>query len=102
MFKEIESFENNLVNSISNDFVTQFDRIVIDGLKLKGYVFKDRIELSAFIESNCFATEKDNMVTYYVNNVPFLLHKRLNNINPITNIEGTITITVDFGEYTYL
>lgn len=77
---------------------------MIHGLKLKGFEFKNRIELENFIKDNCSCADdlKKQIRTYYIKSVPFLLHCYKTEIKPIISDSIEVTITADLGFYRFL
>ena len=89
---------------ILNDLSFKFDKLIIEGLKRKGFEFKHKLELEAFIKERCRCEDNVDLKkrTYYIDNIPFFLHDY--NIEPIDHIKTNdgYTITANLGTYTYL
>lgn len=92
----LEELRNNLTNKL--------EQVVIEGLKLKGFVFENKNELVNFvkehvrIEDNVEYQEK----VYYVKDIPFLLHRYQIVIEPPTEINRSIVMSANIGHYCYL
>jgi hypothetical protein len=78
-----------MIEKIIKDFnkviIENLNKIIIEGLKLKGYTFKNRLELILFIEKNCSTTKNKEYTIYKVKEEPFLLRC----INKNFNIDTT-------------
>lgn len=97
-------YPSEIMEQIIQSFSKKIDEIVIDGLKLKGYYFDNKIELEAFIKENCSAFKSGNETTYFVKGKPFLIHIFKDEVDPIAydQITGETTIKANYGEYKYL
>ncbi len=99
----------SLIADLSNKLLSQLDKkledFIIEGLKRKGFEFREKIELIQFIKSNCKCEDRIDIKqrTYFVNDIPFFLHcyEIKNEFNPIT-IDREIKMSVNYGSYTYL
>lgn len=100
----MENSQNELIKNISDSLTKKMESIFIDGLKLKGFEFENRKELELFVKSNCRAEYLEGKMekVYYVNNIPFLLHKYSFDISPICEVDGSIKISGNYGSYSYL
>jgi len=96
--------EEQIMQQLSKDINNSFDKLLIDGLILKGYKFFDRLELEVFIKEYCRCADdlRNQTKTYYVKNIPFLLHCYKTEINPIVSDKKEISINADLGFYKYL
>jgi hypothetical protein len=67
----------NINNKILNGIVASLDNYILEGLKRKGFEFKDRFEIEMFIKENCKVVDNEKLKekTFYVNKTPFFLHK---------------------------
>lgn len=95
----------DLINNIPEGFSWEFDKLLVEGLKRKGFVFKDRMDLQEFARSECSTTEdilrKER--TFYVRSKPFFMYKYEQNVEiGILKKDGSTTITAIYGYYTYL
>ena len=92
------------LNNIRMELSKMLDNVFIEGLKLKGFEFENRIELESFIKSNCkceYHVDVKEKI-YYVNNIPFLLHKYESEYDFDINKINKNRITVNFGSYCFL
>lgn len=83
----------------------QLEDYMIEGLKRKGFEFKNRTEFENFIKSNCRCEDRTDIKqrTYFVNDIPFFLHcyemeMDLNQIQ--TDME--LKVSANYGRYAYL
>jgi len=109
-YLELINGNDNVDTFLRKEFIKKtiksFDNLIIEGLKRKGYEFKNHLELTKFIKERCKCT--DNILTnekvYYVDDTPFFLHKYKNDFeinNPIEN-DNSVTMSIDFGEYAFI
>ena len=98
------SKENQITNYIINYLVNKLDNIIVEGLKLKGFKFKNKNELETFIKTRCRRTDNIKLKEhiYYVDNIPFLLHNYEVIYEPITVEDKEIKINANFGKYSFL
>ena len=96
-----KDFASTILNSLNK----KFEDLVVEGLKKKGFEFENRVELEAFIKSNCRCEENIelNQRIYFIDNTPFLLHY-YNSEPPqmITSEAGEYNMTANLGTYAYL
>ena len=77
----------------------------IEGLKRKGFEFEKETDLVEFIKKNCRCEDRHDLKqkTYFVNDVPFLLHKYEMNTNlELSGYDRTVKTHADCGTFTYL
>ena len=90
------SLANKVVENIQSDLSNQFESIITEGLRRKGHSFETRTELVGFIKEFCrheYDSDK-GLKTYFIDNVPFLLHK----YNPVIDVRPLVTSnTITFG-----
>lgn len=104
--EEIDSVQSLAIKELSNRLVDKIDAVCIEGLKRKGFEFKNNLELESFIKTNCRC--EHNIATsekvYFVNDIPFLLHKLENKIDFTTDAlyEKSIKLVATCGSYSYL
>lgn len=98
-------FQNNVIDDLKSGLVNSFDKILINGLKKKGFEFNHRSELNIFIKERCKCEQNNelNKRIYFVDNEPFLIH---NYLSPFEfNLKKTkdgATIVADMGSYYYI
>ena len=77
----------------------------LEGLKRKGFEFKNRMELENFIKSNCRCEDITDIKqrTYFVHDIPFILHyyEIEMDLNPITT-DREVKMAANCGYYAYL
>ena len=90
---------------LSSQLNKQLEDCIIEGLKRKGFEFKNRLELENFIKSNCRFEDRTDIKqrTYFVNDIPFLLHcyEIEMDLNPIQT-DREFEISANYGRYAYL
>jgi len=98
----IYDLEKSILDNIKSKLTKKLDDLIIQGLKLKGFEFKNQIELQDFVKEKCKTIEaKDSSYTIYlVNDIPFLFHYKPETFPQIT-FEGT-EIKSDLGEFSFL
>lgn len=103
--KDDQSLMGNIIGNLSFELSKKLEGLMIDGLKRKGFEFKNRIELENFIKLNCRCEDKTDIKqrTYFVNDIPFFLHwyEIEMNLNPITEPD-TVKMFANYGSYAYL
>lgn len=74
--KDFEINLDSLTEYIITTFNNNFEKCVIEGLKRKGFEFKNRFELVSFIKTNCRCVDIVHLKqkTFFVNDIPFLLY----------------------------
>lgn len=96
----------NIISSLSSKLNQQLENYIIEGLKRKGFEFKNKSELENFIKSNCKCEDRTDLKqrTYFVNDIPFFLHcyEVKMNLNLITNDKGEVKTSVNYGSFAYL
>ena len=96
---------NEVANRLSFDVHHKLDDLIIEGLKRKGFAFGSNIQLETFVKHRCrcmdHATNKER--TFYVDDVPFFLHKYELSMDfkPVYD-GGNVSISADLGYYAFL
>lgn len=90
---------------LTDNLNEKLEDLVIEGLKRKGFEFKHKIELEAFIKERCRC--EDNIYlkekVYYVDNKPFFLHNyKIEPLQIPSITDEGCRITANLGAYTYL
>ena len=95
---------NEITDEYFKDVFNKLDKLILDGLELKGYNFVTKRQVMKFIKKNCKCIDdlQNQTKTYYVKDIPFLLHCYKTEINPILNTSNEISITTNLGYYKYL
>ncbi len=96
---------HDVIGRLSNDLNKQLENYVIEGLKRKGFEFKDRIELEAFIKERCRCEDNIDLKekVYYVDNTPFFLHNYKSESLQMPSItDREYKLTANLGTYAYL
>ena len=93
------------VKQMTAIYVDKVDEIIEEGLKLKGFQFNNRFELTEFIKANCVLEHnlKTRHNIYYVNGIPFLSQSHIGNeMLNIKYAKSGIGIWDIMGEFKYL
>lgn len=92
---------NIITSAISSELNKKLEDLIIEGLNRKGFKFDNRIKLENFIKENCRCEDHINKKEriYYVNDIPFFLHKYENKMD-MKDISGNISI--NYGYHIYL
>lgn len=104
-YKFNDIIECHFTMSVSENINKQMDDIIIEGLKRKGFEFKNKYDLAEFIKSNCRCVENIQLKEkiYYVNDIPFFMHRYKLNIDIKTVVENGVTNFIStLGEFSYL
>lgn len=103
--EDANRLELYLSNEIIRTAIKKMDDIFIEGLRRKGFEFKDLNELNSFAKENCRAEDYGNLLlrVYYVNDVPFMEYHYYSEfkINNPKEMEA-IQLYCDLGKYKYL
>jgi len=99
-------FIGDVIGRLSTELNHQLENYMIEGLKRKGFKFKNRFELENFIKSNCRCEDRTDLKerTYFVNDIPFFLHcyEIKMDLNQITNDKGEVQMSANYGSFAYL
>jgi hypothetical protein len=95
---------SNVIGRLSSQLNKQLEDYIIEGLKIKGFEFENRLELENFIKSNCRCEDNIDYKerVYYVNDIPFFLHKYEVIQEPITEYNNGFRMSANYGSYAYL
>jgi len=89
---------------ICEELANKFERLIIEGLKLKGYEFENKIDLENFVKEHCrcedYADVKQR--TYFVKGVPFFFHDYNIVYEPITENSNGVSMSANYGLYRFL
>lgn len=95
----------DVIGRLNSQLNKQLEDYMIEGLKRKGFEFKNRIELENFIKSNCRVEDRTDIKqrTYFVNDIPFFLHcyEIEMDLNPIQT-DREFKMSANYGSYAYL
>lgn len=100
----MKTIEEEIINKMSLELACNLENLIINGLKLKGFEFENKIELEEFIKTRCRRTDNIDFEehTYYVDNMPFFFHKYRAELSPIIEHGNEIKLYYNFGSYKYL
>jgi len=95
---------NEMQKNVVFDLVNQLEKVIINGLKSKGFEFDKREDLENFIKDRCRCEDyvQKQQKIYYVDEIPFLLHNYEVIYNPIERNENSTSISANWGTYQYL
>ena len=95
----------DVIGRLSNDLNKKLEDYVIEGLKRKGFEFKHKTELEAFVKERCKCEDNIDLKekVYYVDNIPFFLHNYKSEPLQMPSItDREYKITANLGTYAYL
>lgn len=96
---------HDVIGRLHNDLNKQLEDAVIEGLKRKGFEFKHLLELETFIKERCRCADNVDLKerVYYVDNIPFFLHKYKSEIITDPKITGDpYKVVGELGSLAYL
>lgn len=98
----MENLESEIIKDIQKGLIDKLDNLIIEGLKLKGFEFDNRIELMQFISDRVTCHDRQYLQekTYLIDNIPFFFHKYGCDFRD--TIKDNNTFTAYFGEYKFL
>ena len=92
-----------IINTITENLSKKIEEHFIEGLKRKGFEFENKFELMEFVKNRCSCKHYNHEKTYYVDNIPFLLHHyKIEPLQPPFIMDRELKINVDFGYCAYL
>jgi hypothetical protein len=97
-------FNQFIHEELARKLNAKVDKVIEEGLALKGFSFSDRRELEEFIKHRCRIEDyvDAERKVYFVDEIPFLEHF----YRPVTSepliVQDSVTITVDIGSYRYI
>lgn len=99
------NYIHDLVNEFHSELNSQLENYFIEGLKRKGFEFKNKLELEAFVKERCRCEDhidrKEKI--YYVDNKPFFLHNyKIGPLQMPSTADREYKITANLGAYAYL
>jgi hypothetical protein len=98
-------FTDDVIGRIYSETNQQLENYMIEGLKRKGFEFKNRMELENFIKSNCRCEDRKDIKqkTYFVNDIPFFLHyyEIKMDLNITINDKGEVKMSANYGSFAY-
>ncbi len=101
-----EAVQSFLIGRLSSEHNQTLKDYIIEGLKRKGFEFKNRFELEEFIKLNCRCEDRKKFKQriFFVNDIPFLLHcyEMKLDLNTITNDKFEVEMLVNYGSFAYL
>ncbi len=92
------------IQQLTNGLSNKFDDLIIEGLKRKGFEFKNIREAESFIRENCRCEDytHEQIRVYFVNDIPFILHEYKIEMPDIDFTNNGPKITASYGSYAYL
>jgi len=91
------------MEKICEELANKFENLIIEGLKLKGYQFENKVDLENFVKEHCRCEDKIDIKerTYFVKGVPFFFHDYNIIYEPFDYIE-LFTLKANYGQYRFL
>ena len=104
-YREFRTIEDAFMKRLCDEVVDNLENLFIEGLKLKGYEFVNRIYLENFIINNvrCEEHQLTKERIYFVNNIPFFLHKyeTVDQFNTFQE-DRSYKVSINLGHYKFL
>lgn len=102
--QDLQFLQHDVISRLSSNLANQLEDLFIQGLKNKGFEFKNKIELENFIKTRC---RKEDYIEfkkhiYYIDEIPFLVHYYEVIFEPITEDNNGIKMTANYGKYAFL
>ena len=91
---------NSLMSKICKELQNKIEMCFIEGLKLKGFTFENRLDLEEFIRTRCKKVDNPLLQEhiYYIDDIPFFLH----NYELVGSLNILEKNSINFGSYSYL
>jgi len=90
---------------IADTMAKQMDDVFIEGLRLKGFEFRDRHEVETFIQKRCRCEDNIELKhrMYYVDDSPFLFYDYSMGAElKLEKTERQLVVSADFGRYRFV
>ena len=99
-----ESFLSSVTSRLFSELNNKLENYIIEGLRLKGFEFENKIELENFIKERCSCVDNIQFKEriYSIDEKPFFLHKYEIIYEPITEDNNGIKMSANYGSYAYL
>ncbi len=99
-----ESILSSIKSRLVSELQTKLEYYIIEGLKRKGFEFKNQSDLENFVKTRCKRVDNIKLkeCVYYIDNIPFFLHKYEMTCEPITENNNGIKMSASNGLYAYL
>jgi hypothetical protein len=96
----MREIEYEITKTLTEKLINNFENIIIQGLKNKGFEFKNKNELENFIKTRCRKEDYllKKQAIYFVDDAPFLSHNYEQVIEPMQNNN----ISANWGYYVFL
>jgi len=88
--------KEHLINTVVTRTNERLEDLFVEGLRRKGFEFKDKKELGDFVSKHCRCEHTPTNSIYFLNNIPFMSKYEMPTI-----YEGSRTATIS-GSYTFL
>ena len=97
------NIQDEIIKKISSDLNRKMETYFIEGLKRKGFEFENRDDLEKFAIANCSFEDMPDVKekTYFVNNIPFLLHCYGQDFSQIEAL-GEFKVHFSYGSIAFL
>ncbi|WP_275552686.1 hypothetical protein [Tenacibaculum piscium] len=106
-FDEVTFINSSMINRLGNRISASrrigLDYHFMECLKRKS-ITVDKHNLETFIKEKCRCEDNLDLKhrTYFVNDIPLLLHKYRTEVSPVVTSDGEISIKADLGSFIYL
>jgi len=96
--------QQDLTNKLCQQLNDQLTNYFVEGLKRKGFEFKDNGELETFIGGNCRCEDdiEKKERTYFVKDIPFFFHRYAIDMRTLMTLGGSFEMTANYGYYAFL
>jgi hypothetical protein len=100
----MENIEQMIIDNLSKELANRFDEIFREGLRLKGYVFKNKNEFESFVKENCTCEDFEDKQEriFYVKGNPFMIHNYKQDPFKFNQEENKMSISCNYGSYGYI
>lgn len=97
------NIQDEIIKKMSSDLNRQIENYFIEGLKRKGFDFENRADLEKFAIAKCRCEDRQDLKerTYFVNNIPFLLHCYGSDFSQIEAL-GEFKVHFSYGKIAFL
>lgn len=101
----IQDYSQKITYNLYKELANKLQNYLIEGLKRKGFEIKNEVELVNFMKANCriedHVDKKERI--YFVNNIPFFLHKYEPQIDLTPMVSDMCTkFSANYGSFAYL
>lgn len=101
---KLNYIHSEVIKRLGFDLQNKLESAIIEGLKRKGFRFKDQIELENFIKTRCKVNDciHHKQIIYYFDDTPFFLHNYEIITEPMSIFEQGVKMTSNYGTFAFL